>query len=445
MKLHDYQKVAVEHLTRNPRAALFLDMGLGKTAVTLRSLTPLHLPALVIAPKRVAENVWETETKIWRPDLTIAIASGSVSQRGKALNSGADIVVIGRDNIRDVLPFAARFKTIVLDEMSGFKNRSSMRWKVAKKLAPRATYVWGLTGTPAPNGLIDLWSQIYLLDGGERLGSALTHYRARYFSAGRQLANGVIIDWHLRPEAEENIHKLLSDICLSMDSDEYLDLPPVTFNQVVVPMAPSTRKVYNEMRDTLVSSLETFGGEVHTAANAAVLSSKLRQISAGFMYVDDNDLREESAYDIIHTDKVKALGEIIESAAGSPLLVFYSFKAEKDMITAAFPNLVHTLDEKNWKTKWDNGEIPILLAHPASAGHGLNLQHGGHTIVWCSLPWSLEEWEQGNKRVARQGQQYPVVIHMLMSPDSVDEAIRARLQDKTTVQDALLAHLQSVL
>ena len=452
MKLHDYQEIAVEHLHRNPRAALFLDMGLGKTAITLRALTPDHLPVLVTAPKRVAENVWAKEASIWRPDLTISVAKGDPRQRREALESGADIVVIGRDNLKDVLPYAATFRTFILDEISGFKTRGSLRWKTARKIVglklgktggpPTTRYIWGLTGTPSPNGLMDLWSQVFLLDGGERLGKTLTGFRGRYFLPGRQLANGVITEWFLRPESDHHIHALLEDICLSMDSVGRIDLPPVTYNQVSVPLPASVLKIYRTLKDTLVVDLALLG-EIHSAVNAAVLSSKLSQISAGFMYVDDADIRG-GIYDTLHQDKVKAVQEIVEGT-GSPVLVFYRFKAERDMITAAMPGLVHSIDEPDAIARWNRGELPVLLAHPQSAGHGLNLQHGGHTIVWASLPWSLEEHEQSNKRLARQGQQHPVVIHYLISPNTIDGSILVRLREKKSVQDALLEHLESPL
>lgn len=447
--LHDYQHVAVDHLHRHPRAGLFLDMGLGKTAVALTALTLDHLPVLVTAPKRVAENVWESEAQLWRPDLRVAVAAGTPLQRESALLSGADIVVIGRDNLKwaSELP-RPQFNTFIVDEMSGFKARSSQRWKAARKIIARnghpIPYVWGLTGTPSPNGLLDLWSQMYLLDEGARLGRTLTAYRGRYFYAGRQLPTGIVTEWILRPGADKNIHRLLEDICLSMETEGRIELPPVTYNHVLVPLPPAVRQVYKKMKDDLVADLSLIGGETHTAANAAVLSNRLSQISAGFLYSDDADIHP-GVYDVLHREKVRAVQEIIEGT-GSPVLVFYRYRAEKEMILEALAGTgVHTIDEPGTIAAWNRGEVPVLLAHPASAGHGLNLQHGGHTVVWASLPWSLEEWEQGNKRVARQGQRHPVVIHMLLSPKTVDGAIRERLIEKTSVQAALLRHLESPL
>lgn len=448
MQLHDYQIQAVDHLHRNPRAALFLDMGLGKTAATLSALRPEDLPALVVGPKRVAELVWPTEVRKWRPDLTISLAAGTPKQRADALRSGASVVAIGRDNLADAEPVAGQFRTLVLDEMSSFKTKGTNRWKSANRIikamekahGAEAVRVWGLTGTPSPNGLLDLWPQIYLLDRGERLMSTLTGYRGRYFMPGRQLSTGVVVEWLLREGADAVIHRKLEDICLSMQTDGRIVLPPVTYNPVEVPLPAGARRVYRDMKADLLANLELLGGEVHTAANAAVLSNKLSQIAAGFLYHD-----EGGGYQVLHREKIKAVQEIVEAAGGNPIVVFYRYQVEAEMLKEALGSVVHTLDEPGVQDAWDAGRVPVLLAHPASAGHGLNLQYGGHTAVWTSLTWSLEEWMQANKRLARQGQQNPVVIHVLESPRTVDGAIRARLEQKKTVQQALLDHLESPL
>ena len=443
LKLHPYQEQAVDYLRVRNRAGLLLQMGLGKTAISLSALEPRHLPALVIAPKRVAENVWDVEKDLWRPDLSVRLAVGGPARRKAALESDADLVVIGRDNIKDVLAYAGKFQTIIIDELSGFKNRGSQRWKIAKQLVKGCPHVWGLTGTPAPNGLMDLWSQVYLLDGGQRLGTAITHFRDRYFTPGRQLANGVITEWNLRPGAEDRIHALLEDICLSMETDGRVALPPVTTNTVTVELPPKVRQMYKEMKRDLVADLEILGGEKHYAQNAAVLTSKLSQVAAGFMYHDDADMRG-GTYDIVHWEKAKAVEEIVEGT-GSPVLVFYRFRAELAMLQKQLGKRAFTMDTDDVVGRWNAGTIPVLLAHPASAGHGLNLQHGGHTVVWSTLPWSLEEKLQADKRVARQGQKHPVVIHELIAPKTVDIAIRASLHDKDKTQSALLAHLESPL
>lgn len=437
-QLHDYQHVASAHLREHPRSALFLDMGLGKTASSLSAIEPRHLPVLVVAPKRVASDVWPIETREWRPDLSLSLAAGTPDQRARAIARGADITVIGRDNLKDV---AARgtYSTVILDELSGFKTRASQRWKLARQLLRRTRHVWGLTGTPAPNGLMDLWAQMYLLDEGMRLGESLTMYRSRYFTPGRQLASGVVTEWLLRPGADARIHDMISDICLSMGTEGRINLPPVTYNTIRVNLPPAVMAVYKRMKRELVADLSLLGGEIHTAANAAVLTNKLSQISAGFLYPDEPG----GTVSELHREKCAAVTEVVEGT-GSPVLVFYRYKAEREQLLAALPG-ARTIEEPGVIPAWNEGRVPVLLAHPASAGHGLNLQHGGHTIVWTSLPWSLEEWQQGNKRLARQGQRHPVVIHVITAERTVDSAINERLTTKTSVQDALLKHLESPL
>lgn len=430
-RLHDYQRQAVAHLRENPRAGLMLEMGLGKSAITLQALTPDHLPVLVIAPKRVAENVWPVEAPKWRDDLSVAVAAGTPAKRRDALASGADIVVIGRDNIKDVSP--GQFRTVVVDEISSFKNRGSARWKTARKIAEAAAYVWGLTGTPAPNGMMDLWGQVFLLDRGEALETTLTKYRSRYFDAGRRLPNGVTIDWHLKPGARERIEERLAPFCLSMRSVDHLDLPPVTYNPVTVPMDPATARAYDQMAKELVVQIEE---STHTADNAAVLTGKLSQITAGFMYGEEGEDTTE-----IHKNKVSAASEIVEGT-GSPVMVFYRFQWEKRALLDAIPE-ARLVDEPGIIPEWNRGEVPVMLAHPASAGHGLNLAEGGHTIVWTSLPdWNLELWEQANARLVRQGQTNPVVIHILLSPNTVDTAMLARLEGKSDLQGAVMIALR---
>lgn len=434
MRLHDYQRRAVEHLHENPRAGLFMDMGLGKTATVLSALTLAHLPVLVIAPKRVAERVWPTERDKWRPDLSIAVAAGTAHDRLRAVGRRADITVIGRDNITDVAG-STHFRTIVLDELSSFKNRKTKRWRAARKLCENAANVWGLTGTPVPNGLQDLWAQMFLLDGGQRLGRGITSYRDTYFTAGRRLPTGVVIDRKLLPGADETIYERIGDICLSMAAR---DLPPLTFNDVEVSLPTSARRVYESMRDELVADLDLVG-EVRTAVNAASLTNRLSQISAGFLYPDSDEPERETIE--LHHAKIDALAEIVE-ATPTPLLVFHRYRYEADMIRTAFPQ-ARGIDERGVLDAWDRGEVPMMLAHPASAGHGLNLQYGGHTIVWTTLTWSSEEWEQANARLARQGQTEPVVVHLLMTEDSIDYAPRAAVVEKVAVQDALMLALRA--
>jgi SNF2 family DNA or RNA helicase len=422
-----------------------LDMGLGKTACVLSALTPEHLPALVVAPKRVAEEVWEVERDLWRPDLSIAVARGTPSRRREALLSGSDVVVLGRDNLKDLDAVDVPFRTLVIDELSGFKNRASVRWKSARRFIVDhgVEHVWGLTGTPAPNGYLDLWGQISLLDGGERLGKNITTYRSRYFTPGRQLPSGVIIEWNLREGADARIRERMHDICLAMATDGRVELPAVSFNNVYVELPPQVRRAYRDLEANLVVDLrEVFDqAHQHTATNAAVLTSRLSQITAGFLYVDDADLHGY-AHTLLHSAKIDALREIMDSERVGGVLVFYRYTAERDMIMKAFPGEAHLLGEGVVRD-WNAGKIPLLLAHPASAGHGLNLQYGGHTIVWTSPTWDLEHWDQANKRLARQGQKHPVVIHLILARDTVDSVICSRLEDKSDVQQDLLAFLES--
>lgn len=431
-RLHAYQVKAVQHLWDNDRAGLFLEMGLGKTATTLQALTPDHFPVLVVAPKRVAEKVWPVEVPKWRPDLSVSLAAGTPAKRAAALMTDADVYVIGQDNLKDIKP--GQFRTIVLDELSGYKNRGSLRWKLAKKITDAAAYVYGLTGTPSPNGLMNLWAQAYLLDGGKALGRTLTSFRNRYFTPGRQLATGTIIEWNARPEAQERIEEALAPFCLSMRAIDHLDLPPVTYNRIVVSMGHKASQIYDRLSTSLVAQIED---QTHTAANAAVLTGKLSQVTAGFLYPDTDS--GERTVDL-HTEKIAAALEVVEGS-GSPVLVFYRFTWERDALLATLPG-ARLVDDPGALDDWNRGLVPVLLAHPASAGHGLNLQAGGHTILWTTMPWSLEQWEQANARLARQGQAHPVVVHTLEVPGTVDEAIHARLLEKVSVQEALMIALK---
>lgn len=411
--------------------------------MVLSALTPDHFPVLVVAPKRVAENVWLTERDKWRTDVSMAVAKGSPAQRKLALDAGLDITVIGRDNVADVKP--GRYKTIVLDELSGYRNRGTARWKHVRRLCVKANYVWGLTGTPSPNSLLDLWAQLFLLDKGDRLGTTLGAYRGRYFEVDttawtvvRGVRQQVVTSWKLKPGAESAIYAKIDDACLSMKAEDYLELPPVTHNEVIVPMPAHAKQAYRDMSNDLLSDMRDVGLEVHTAGNAAILSSKLSQISAGFLYSDDMS----GGYTELHSEKLKAVQEIVDGT-GSPVLVFYRYKnGEKDRIIRTIEGAC-SIDETDSINRWNAGKVPVLVAHPKSAGMGLNLQAGGHTIIWSSLTWSSEEWTQGNGRLARQGQDHPVMIHRLVSAP-VDRAQFRRLTEKISVQDALLEALKDL-
>lgn len=342
------------------------------------------------------------------------------------------MTVISRDNLKDAAPI---YRTVILDELSSFRTKGSVRWKNARRVTAKAEYVWGLTGTPAPNGYLGLWAQVFLLDRGKRLGTTLGGYRERYFRSHGQLPSGIPIDWRPRPEAEERIRGLLEDVCLYMSSADELDLPPVTYNVIPVPLPPAARKHYETLRADLVLDLELLG--TYSAANAAVLTNKLAQVSAGFLYSDDQD----GTYLPVHAAKLDALQEIVDGT-GDNLLVFYNYIAEAQRIREVFPQ-ARSLDDPGALAAWCRGEVPMLLAHPASAGHGLNLQGHCHTVVWTSLTWDLELWLQACGRINRQGQTHPVIIHTLEGERTIDGVIAARLKSKTFSQDALLDHLRS--
>jgi SNF2 family DNA or RNA helicase len=466
-ELHDYQLVARDFLRGDGRG-LFLDMGMGKTATVLSALEPRHLPALVIAPKRVCENVWPEERDKWRPDLSMAVAFEPRSQqcggltgtgkrcrsrvigasecsrhggpaavtaeqhRRRALESRADITVISRDNISDLLVVNRVWSTVILDELSGFKSSTSTRFKVARKIP--AKRVWGLTGTPSPNGYLDLWSQIYLLDNGKRLGKSVSGYRERYFTPSDTIMSShgpVVVGWKLRPGAEDRIKSLLENLVISMEGDQ----EEAIVNKVVVPIPFSVREKYVEFAKELVVQMDLLG-EV-SAANRAVLTNKLTQLTTGFLFADDGS----GEYEWLHDAKLDALDEII-NGTGSPVLVFYHYQPELARLCKRFPQ-AETLDAPDAVKRWNAGKIPVLLAHPASAGHGLNLQYGGHTVVWTTLTWSLELWEQGNGRLNRQGQEHPVMVHVLCVRGTVDELQAKSLTAKAVVQDSLLDYLRS--
>jgi SNF2 family DNA or RNA helicase len=431
--LHDHQIKAVEHLAANPRAGLFLPVGAGKTLSVLHSLTSEHLPALVIAPKRVAEHVWAQEVAKWRPELSVARAIGTPRQRQAAIAQLADVTVMTRDNLGDTdsAAFRQRYRTVILDESQSFKNRQSARWRLARKLTKNAAYVWALTGTPAGNGLLDLWAQVYLIDNGERLYPQITRYRQRYFYPEKVLPNGVVAKYAIKPGAEEAIYSAISDVCLHIPLDG-LDLPDLVVNEVPVSLPPDAQRMYEQMKDDAVIDLSLLGSEYLAAPSAAAISNKLVQITSGYVYNDG----ASGGYVTLHENKLEALCEIIEQT-DSNVLVFYKYKSEAEQILRAIPQAT-SINATGAVERWNAGQIPVLLAHPASAGAGLNLQHGGSCVVWTSLTWSAEEWTQANGRLHRQGQTDTVMCHVLTVPDSIDTHIRKVVDGKLDVQQALL-------
>lgn len=437
--LHDYQRLARSFLQKNDRAGLFLDLGLGKTATVLSALEPRHLPALVIAPKRVAENTWPDERDLWRPDLDLVVAQGSPAARAQILRSEADVFVLGRDNVKDLAPVRDKFNTLVLDELSGYKSKGT-RWKVANAISQRVDHVWGLTGTPSPNGYLDLFYQIMLLDRGERLGTRLGGYRERFFYAGNRLPNGIVTEWVMHEGADTKIKKILEDLCLYMDADGRIEIPPVSYPAHQIQLPPDVMAFYRRLKKDMVADMDSLGLVV-SADSAGVLSNRLSQVSAGFIYDVDQETNERTGKTItLHTERIEMVKDLLEQAT-SPVLVAYRYQEEKRLLLE-LPG-ARSIQEKGVIQEWNKGRVPILVAHPASAGHGLNLQHGGHTIIWTSPNWELELWIQFNGRLNRQGQKHPVVVHKIIAKDTVDKIIYNRLETKNSVQQDLLEHFRS--
>lgn len=439
--LHEYQKAAVQHIIDHEAAGLFLDMGLGKTVSTLTAVNLLMnvymevTKVLVIAPKRVAEDTWTTECEKWEHlhGLRVSRVLGTEKKRKAALKADADIYVINRENVVWLVAQLKGwwpFDMIVIDELSSFKSNTAARFKALRQVRPMTSRVVGLTGTPAPNGLIDLWPQMYLLDMGERLEKTITAYRAKYFRPGR--TNGqVVFDYKPNTGSEEAIYKKISDICISMKAEDYLDLPDMIEIPVEVSMNERQMAQYEKFEEEQVLKLQEEGDI--SAVNAAALSNKLLQYANGAIYDTERNIHE------LHEAKLDALEEIVEAANGSPVLVFYSFRHDVARILkrlkAYHPKEIGGQEDIQ---AWNEGKIAVMMAHPASAGHGLNLQKGGHIMVWFGLPWSLELYQQANARLHRQGQSQPVRNYIIMTKGTMDADVRKALSGKTDRQDALM-------
>lgn len=437
---HGYQKKATERILQQKRVGLFLDMGLGKTVITLTAIKELIedfaiWKVLVIAPKRVAEDTWSREHEKWDhlSGLRISKVLGTPAQRMKALRAEADIYVIGRDNVKWLVELMGKswpFDMVVIDELSSFKNPSAQRFKALRKVIPASDRVVGLTGTPSPNGLMDLWAEIYLLDRGERLGTTISAYREKYFRAGAR--NGYIVyKWEPYSYSQKEIERKISDICMSMSAEDYLELPERMDNEIKIRLSPKEMKQYDQMEREQLLRIDD---EAVVALNAAAVMNKLLQMANGSVYADGGDVVR------IHEKKLDALEEIIDTT-GEPVLVFYSFRHDLEAIKKRIPD-ARELESSEDIARWNRGEIPVLLCHPASVGYGLNLQDGGHVIVWYGLTWSLELYQQANARLYRQGQQKAVIIHHLIAEGTVDEQVMGALQHKDTSQSALLAALK---
>ena len=439
---HKYQTEAIRKIECEKAAGLFLDMGLGKTVITLTAISDLIAldevrKVLVIAPLQTAINTWSTEAEKWdhTRGLRISLVVGSAAKRKKALKADADIYVLNRENTQwfceldpDDWPFY--IDMLVIDELSSFKNPSAKRFKALRKYRAGIKRVVGLTGTPAPNGYMDLWSEVYLLYRGARLEQTIGRYRMLYFTPGQ--TNGhVVYNWRLRPGAKEVIDRKLSDLCISMKAEDWLEMPENVRTEVFVSMTDEEKKLYDEFGREHVLPAEGIVGRT-----AAAVQNKLLQMANGFAYTEEGD-----AF-FIHDHKIEALKEIVEAGNGKNLLVYYSFVADKQRLLDHFPYAVE-LKGADEVRKWNEGRIPMLIAHPASAGHGLNLQYGGSTVVWFGLPWSLELYLQANARLYRQGQKETVFVYHILTKGTHDIDVLHALQRKDTTQEALLSALKA--
>ena len=442
---HPYQQEVIRRLVNCRRFGLFLDMGTGKTACALYAAKWLMMEAfrvgraLIVAPKKVAEMTWRQEAGKWEnlSGLTFALATGNEAKRLRAIEAGADFTVINRENLTwlwSLYETGKRrwpFDLLILDESSSFKNRQSQRWKAAMKMARASDRVWLLTGTPSPNGLMDLWAQIYLLDFGQRLGKSLTEYRARYFHPGAHKGFQVY-EWLPNANAEERIHRAIADVCLSLKiEDAGISLPPMIEEDVMVELPKQAAEAAKRMeRDYLIEA----SGETITAASAGVLAGKLLQIASGAIYTGS-----DGSYAELHAAKLDALEAILEEHEGQPICVFPAFRFDGWRIKERLKDkgVRELLTEKD-KDDWNAGRIPVLIVNPFSDAYGLNLQDGGHIAVWMGPIWNLELYQQSNRRLYRQGQRQGVIVYRLIAKGTMDEDCAAALRGKAEMQDALL-------
>ena len=436
-KPHEYQSYATEFILSHPISAVFLEMGLGKSVITLSAIFDLCLDSflvckvLVIAPLRVARDTWPAEINKWDhlKGLSYSVAVGTEKERIDALKKQSTLYIINRENVdwlvhKSGIPF--HFDMVVIDELSSFKSYGAKRFKSLLKVRPSVKRIVGLTGTPSSNGLMDLWAEFRILDLGQRLGRYISHYRNTYFKPDKRNAQ-IIFSYKPLPGAEEEIYKQISDITISMKSTDYLKMPEYVSNEVFVTLSDKEWKVYSEFKEEMVANL---GDEEIDAVNAAVLSGKLLQMANGAVYDSENKAH------VIHDKKLDALEDLIEGANGKPVLVAYWYKHDFERIKDRFP--VRQIQSSKDIKDWNDGKIPIAVIHPASAGHGLNLQSGGSTLIWFGLTWSLELYQQTNARLYRQGQRDTVIVHHIITKNTIDEDVLLALTKKEKTQDALI-------
>ena len=434
---HEYQTYATNFILENPIAAVLLEMGLGKSVITLTAIYELMLnrfevnKVLVIAPLRVARDTWPSEIDKWEhlKGLTYSVVIGTEAERLRALRTPAHVYLINRENIdwlitKSGIPFD--FDMVVIDELSSFKSYSAKRFKSLLKVRPRVKRIVGLTGTPSGNGLMDLWAEFRVLDMGERLGRYITHYRNRFFVPDKRNQQ-MVFSYKPIPGAEDEIYRLISDITISMKSGDYLKMPECIINEVPVTLSDEEWSIYDDFREDMVVDLKD---DEIDAVNAASLSGKLLQMANGAVYNEEKEVVH------IHDRKLDALEDLIEGANGKPVLIAYWFNHDLERIRKRFT--VREIKTSKDIKDWNNGEIPAAVIHPASAGHGLNIQFGGSTIIWFGLTWSLELYQQTNARLWRQGQNNTVVIHHIIAKNTIDEDVMKALRKKEKVQSALI-------
>lgn len=449
---YEYQQTAIKWIINNPRCGLFLDMGLGKTVSTLTAIQQLMddcevSRTLVVAPKKVAETTWTTEAQKWDhlKSLKVAKVMGTEKQRKLALAEKADVYVIGRDSfvwLVGIFGGMLPFDVLVIDELTSFKSSKSNRFKAMRMATPTAKRVIGLTGTPAPNGLIDLWAQMYCIDMGERLGRSVTKYRETYFETHKW--NNIIVRCNVKKGYDEVIRKKIADICLSMQAKDYLQLPDLINHTIKVQLSSTTMQAYTKFeREKVLQFQDEHQGETANvlAQSAAGLMNKLSQFANGAIYDEERNVHN------VHDEKLDRLAEIVEAANGSSVLVFYQYKHDAARIAEKFNKAyrVKVYTDEKQLIEWNAGQVDILLAHPASTAFGLNMQDGGHYIVWFGTGWNLELYQQANARLHRQGQQYPVQVYNLVCSGTVDERAEAALENKKGVQQGLLDSLNYLI
>lgn len=439
---HEYQTYATNFILEHPVAAVLLEMGLGKSVITLTAIYELMLnrfevqKVLVIAPLRVARDTWPAEIEKWEhlTGLTYSVAIGTEAERLAALKRPAHLYLINRENVdwlitKSNLPFD--YDMVVIDELSSFKSYAAKRFKSLLKVRPRVKRMVGLTGTPSGNGLMDLWAEFRVLDMGQRLGRYITHYRNNFFVPDKRNQQ-MIFSYKPKPGAEDAIYKLISDITISMKSADFLKMPECIINEVPVALSEKEWSVYQVLKEDMVVDLKT---EEIDAVNAAALSGKLLQMANGAVYNEEKEVIR------IHDRKLDALEDLIEGANGKPVLVAYWYNHDLQRIKQCFS--VREIKTSQDIKDWNNGEIPVAVIHPASAGHGLNIQFGGSTIIWFGLTWSLELYQQTNARLWRQGQNDTVVIHHIIAKDTIDEDVMAALRKKEKIQSALIESVKA--